>query len=90
MALSSSGRKIDFHSMNRSSILRSATKGVYIFMLRVFGQSVDVTEEMECLRGGDHRKLVMDARLDCFEHCMDPDVRYALCGRCVKAVSLKV
>lgn len=59
-------------------------------MLKLFGQAIEITEVLDCERGGDHRKLVMDARVDCLNRGFNPDERYAVCGRCVKAVSLKV
>jgi hypothetical protein len=59
-------------------------------MLELFGQSVKVTEAMECVRGGDHRRLVLEARIDYVKRAMSPDDKFALCGRCGRAVSLKV
>ena len=58
--------------------------------MKFLGQIVEVTELMDCARGGDHRKLVLDARVDCLNRGMVPDERFVICGRCVKAVSLKV
>jgi len=60
--------------------------------MQVYGQQIETTNEMECSRGGDHRQLVMDARMDCLRQArpLNPDDRFALCGRCVKAVSLKI
>ena len=59
--------------------------------LEVLGEKVRVAETLlECERGGDHRKLVLDARVDCLTRGFMPDERFALCGRCRKAVSLKV
>ena len=58
--------------------------------MNVFGQSVKVTESMDCVRGGDHRRLVMDARVDYLNRAISPDDKFVLCGRCVHAVSLKV
>jgi len=59
-------------------------------MARVFGHDVKITVEMDCERGGDHRRLVMDARLDCLARAVNPDERFVVCGRCVKAISLKI
>jgi hypothetical protein len=59
-------------------------------MLQVFGEQVHITDEMECMRGGDHRRLIADARVDYLNRGTLPDDKFALCGRCVKAVSLKI
>lgn len=59
-------------------------------MLKVFGESVQITEEMECMRGGDHRKLIADARVDYLNRSVLPDDKYGLCGRCGKAISLRI
>lgn len=59
-------------------------------MIQVFGQQISITEEMDCQRGGDHRKLIADARVDYLNRSTLPDDKFALCGRCVKAVSLKI
>lgn len=59
-------------------------------MLKIFGETVEITEAMECARGGDHRRLMLDARTDCLARALNPDTRYALCGRCAKALSLKI
>jgi hypothetical protein len=59
-------------------------------MLQVFGQTVKVTDAIDCERGGDHRKLISDARVDYLNRGTMPDDKFALCGRCVKAISLKI
>jgi hypothetical protein len=59
-------------------------------MLKVFGESIRVTEELDCERGGDHRKLIAEARVDYLNRGTLPDDKFVLCGRCVKAVSLKI
>jgi hypothetical protein len=59
-------------------------------MIQVFGQIVTVTDALDCERGGDHRKLIADARVDYLNRSMLPDDKFAFCGRCVKAVSLKI
>lgn len=59
-------------------------------MLQVFGQQIVITDEVECSRGGDHRKLISDARVDYLNRAVHPDDKFALCGRCVKAISLKI
>lgn len=58
--------------------------------MKIFGQAVESTDVMDCSRGGDHRRLVAEARVDCLTRAMNPDERFVLCGRCVKAVSLKI
>lgn len=58
--------------------------------MKVLGHDVELTEEMDCSRGGDHRALIRDARVDCLNRGFSPDERYALCGRCAMAVSLKI
>jgi len=59
-------------------------------MLQAFGETVKLTDALECERGGDHRKLISDARVDYLQRGMLPDDKFVLCGRCVKAVSLKI
>jgi predicted PP-loop superfamily ATPase len=59
-------------------------------MLQVFGEQVRVTEAMDCRRSGDHRKLVAEARVDYLKSGVLPDDKFALCGRCGQAVSLKI
>lgn len=59
-------------------------------MIQVFGQTVKVTEAFDCERGGEHRKLISDARVDYLNRGTLPDDKYVLCGRCVKAISLKI
>lgn len=63
-------------------------------MLSIFGETIEVTDSMECGRGvkgnGDHRKLVLDARVDCLDRSFNPESRFVLCGRCSKAISLKI
>jgi hypothetical protein len=58
-------------------------------MVQVFGQAVQVTE-MDCEWKADHRKLVMEARMDCLNRGFAPDERFVLCGKCRKVVSLKI
>jgi hypothetical protein len=57
--------------------------------MRLFGQEVDTTG-LECERGGDHRRLVAEARVDCLHRALNPDDRYVLCSRCAKVVTLKI
>ena len=59
-------------------------------MLQVFGEQVRVTDALDCRRSGDHRKLIAEARVDCLNRGVMPDDKYALCGRCGQAVSLKI
>ena len=59
-------------------------------MLQAFGQTVRLTDALECERGGDHRRLIADARVDYLNCGTLPDDKFALCGRCGKAVSLKI
>lgn len=59
-------------------------------MIQVFGESVRVTDLLDCRWNGDHRKLIADARVDCLNRGLLPDDRYALCGKCRMAVSLNI
>lgn len=59
-------------------------------MLQVFGEQIHITEALDCERGGDHRKLISDARVDYLNRGTLPDDKFALCGRCVKAISLRI
>ena len=58
-------------------------------IMRLFGQEVNEIG-LECPMGGDHRRLVLDARTDCLHRALLPDDRYVLCSRCAKVVPLKI
>jgi hypothetical protein len=59
-------------------------------MIQAFGQAITITDAIECARGGDHRKLIADARVDYLNRAIHPDDKFVMCGRCVKAISLKI
>jgi len=59
-------------------------------MIQVFGQTVKVTDSLDCAWSGDHRELVSDARVDYLNRGIMPDDKFVLCGRCRLAVSLKI
>jgi len=58
--------------------------------MEFMGYNVEITTSLECWRGGDHRRLVLDARVDFVNQGVAPDDKFVLCGRCAKAISLKV
>lgn len=59
-------------------------------MIRFLGYNIEVTESLECWRGGDHRLLIREARVDYLNKGNSPDDKFVVCGRCTKAISLKI
>lgn len=59
-------------------------------MPKFLGLHIEVIDSLECWRGGDHRVLVHDARVDMLHQAINPDERFVICGRCAKAISLRL
>jgi len=58
--------------------------------MEFLGYHIEVTDSLECWRGGDHRQLIMEARVDYLRNGNVPDDKFVVCGRCTKAISLKI
>ena len=88
--LSSSGRKTDFHSVNRSSILRSSTK-IGVTVIYIMGHPARVTTDRQCTRSiTDHITLRNEARVARQERGFDVDDSFVLCMQCGQAIPLQV
>ncbi len=58
-------------------------------VIEVEGFQVEVADDIDCARGGDHRELVDRARTDRIRLGQDIHESAVLCIRCLRAISLK-
>jgi hypothetical protein len=58
-------------------------------VIELEGFEIELTSELYCDRGGDHRELADRARIDRARLGHNVDESAVLCGRCMKAISLK-
>jgi len=59
-------------------------------VIEVEGFQVEIVDDVDCSRGGDHRALVDRARTDRISLGQDVHESAVLCIRCLRAISLKV
>jgi hypothetical protein len=57
---------------------------------KLFNTTIEPGDINYCERGGDHRQLVREARVDRMRKEKDVDQSAVVCARCIRAISLKI